>query len=396
MKRRLVALVCTAALVVGLLLLSAGAANDEWDANVIFSALNDTPLPLNDGSMPIRVRGTIYVPYTMLISTQNGGVKLGVFDGGQSKTNNTLTLYTTKNLTFDLKTGLSYDYFPDGERQNPTAVIRNGQIYVSAYATASYFGLRFTQDNIVFGTQHYPYIRISSSAAVLSDAQFKDSVKTSYLVQLQNYYRTVTAQTGESGGESTPPVTTPAPVPEPNTDGRAVGVYLALRCDTGQATAALLDALKAEGRAALLLFPALELVGQDDLIRRAVGEGHVIGLITGGATLEEARGELAQGQELLSHIARTGTHIVLAEDGGVAAALAQEGWLCWRGNLSGLPGERGSATVYTALLRALQDRESPARITLDDSETSSAVLTRLLRLLREDRYDYRTAVETEF
>ena len=82
--------------------------------------------------------------------------------------------------------------------------------------------------------------------------------------------------------------------------------------------------------------------------------------------------------------------------GSVADTLESEGWLCWQGNLSGLPEGRGSGTVYSELLRALEARENTARITLADSATSAAVLGRLLTALREDRYDYRVAVETEF
>ena len=90
--------------------------------------------------------------------------------------------------------------------------------------------------NIVFGTKYYPYIRIHNADASLSDQQFRGSVTTPYLIQLQNYYRTVTAQTGgETGGESTPPsASLPTPAPD-SRDERAVRVYLALRCDTGEA-----------------------------------------------------------------------------------------------------------------------------------------------------------------
>ena len=216
MKKKIPAALCAAILLLGLAL-QAAAAGEDWDANVIFLGLNDSPMPLNDSTMPIRVGGTIYVPYTTFVANQNGGIKLGVFDGGQNKTQNTLTLFNSdaKNLTFDLRTGVSYDYYPDGERKTPTAIIRNGQIYVSASSTCAYFGLECTQGNIVFGTKYYPYIRIHNADASLSDQQFRGSVTTPYLIQLQNYYRTVTAQTGgEPGGESTPPsavLPTPAP-----------------------------------------------------------------------------------------------------------------------------------------------------------------------------------------
>ena len=339
MKKKIPAALCAAILLLGLVL-QAAAAGEDWDANVIFLGLNDSPMPLNDSTMPIRVGGTIYVPYTTFVANQNGGIKLGVFDGGQNKTQNTLTLFNSdaKNLTFDLRTGVSYDYYPNGERKTPTAIIRNGQIYVSASSTCAYFGLECTQGNIVFGTKYYPYIRIHNADASLSDQQFRGSVTTPYLIQLQNYYRTVTAQTGgETGGESTPPsASLPTPAPD-SRDERAVRVYLALRCDTGEAGEAVLDALAREGRAALLLFPADRLAQRDDLIRRAMGEGHVVGLFTQADTPAAAREELQAANELLAHIGRTSTRIVLAEDRSVADTLESEGWLCWQGNLSGLP-----------------------------------------------------------
>ena len=134
MKKKIPAALCAAILLLGLVL-QAAAAGEDWDANVIFLGLNDSPMPLNDSTMPIRVGGTIYVPYTTFVANQNGGIKLGVFDGGQNKTQNTLTLFNSdaKNLTFDLRTGVSYDYYPNGERKTPTAIIRNGQIYVSLF-----------------------------------------------------------------------------------------------------------------------------------------------------------------------------------------------------------------------------------------------------------------------
>ena len=111
MKKKIPAALCAAILLLGLVL-QAAAAGEDWDANVIFLGLNDSPMPLNDSTMPIRVGGTIYVPYTTFVANQNGGIKLGVFDGGQNKTQNTLTLFNSdaKNLTFDLRTGESYDY----------------------------------------------------------------------------------------------------------------------------------------------------------------------------------------------------------------------------------------------------------------------------------------------
>ena len=394
MVRRLLPALLAGALLLALALQAGAAQGESWDANVIFLALNDSPVPLSDSSMPINVGGTIYVPYSHFDANQNGGVQFGVYNGGQDRVRNTLTLYNSepKNLTFDLRTGVSYDYYLDGERQAPTAIIRSGQIYVSASSTCRYFGLRYTYSNIAFGDKSYPFVRIWNDAAALSDAQFINAANTSYLIQLQNYYRTAMGQGSEGGSAQE----SPAPSQGGESDRRGVRVYLAVRCTTGEAGEAILDALRVNGYGALLLFPAEELARQDELVRRAVGEGHMVGLILSGSSLSAAREELEEAQALLAHIARTSTRVVLAEDPAVAAALGREGWLCWEEDLTALPGERSASSVYASLERSLEARQSWARIDLDDSQTSYDVLIRLLRKLQEDRYNVRLAVETTF
>ncbi len=398
MRKRLLAALCAAALLA--VLIQGYAAGEEWDANVIFLALNDSPVPLSDSTMPINVGGTIYLPYFMLDANQNGGIRLGIINGGQDKVKNTLTLYNTepKNLTFDLRTGISYDYIPDGDRQTPTAIIRNGQIYVSASSTCSYFGVRYIYSNIQFGDKSYPYIRIRTDNVALDDTAFKSSASTTYLIQLQNYYRTVTGQSGD-GSVSTPvtPVPSlPVQTPEDGQDRGGVRVYLAVRSDTGEAGAEMLELLRGYGWGCLLLVPADQVAARDDLIRKAVGEGNMIGLITDADDLGQARRELKEANELLSHVALTNTRIVLAEDTAVAQGLEDAGWLCWEDDIDGVPGERSSSAVYYQISLRLEDRESRAGITLDDSSTSASVLSRLLSTLREDGYSVRLAVESEF
>ena len=207
--------------------------------------------------------------------------------------------------------------------------------------------------------------------------------------------------TGQSGDSITAPVVSPAPsVPSQTTesgqDRRGVRVYLAVRSDTGESGGEMLDQLRSYGWGCLLLVPADQVARRDDLIRRAVGEGHVIGLITDAEDQEKAQRELEEANEVLSHVALTNTRIVLAEDPAVAQSLEEAGWLCWDDDIDGVPGERSSSTVYYQISRRLEDRESQAGITLDDSTTSASVLSRLLATLREDGYSVRLAVESEF
>lgn len=397
MWKRFLAGLCAAALLA--VLIHGYAAGEEWDANVIFLALNDSPVPLSDSTMPINVGGTIYLPYFMLDANQNGGIRLGIINGGQDKVKNTLTLYNTepKNLTFDLRTGLSYDYIPDGERQTPTAIIRNGQIYVSASSTCSYFGVKYIYSNIQFGDKSYPYIRIRTDNVSLDDSSFKSSANTTYLIQLQNYYRSVTGQSGDSSSTTVTPVPSPpSQTPEGGQDRRGVRVYLAVRSDTGVSGSEMLDLLRSYGWGCLLLVPVDAVAQRDDLIRQAVGEGHMIGLITDANDLKQAKRELEEANEVLSHVALTNTRIVLAQDPTVAKGLEDAGWLCWDEDIDGVPGERSSSAVYYQISSRLEDRESQARITMDDSAVSASVLSRLLATLREDGYSVRLAVESEF
>lgn len=392
MKKRLFVLLCAAALLLGLAL-QAGAAQESWDDDIIFLALNDVPISLSDNTMPIRVGSTIYVPYSTFDANQNGGVRLGVYNGGQVQ-GRTLTLYNAdaKNLTFDLRTGISYDYMDGGERQVPTAIIRSGQIYVSASSTARYFDLDYFQSSLTFGSRSYPFIRISGQEATLSNSMFLSSVSTTYLNQLQIYYQNnVVSQEEPPPSPSQPPA--PPQVEEPQGE---IQVSLAVRCDTGEAGAAVLEALRSAGRGALFLFSPEQLRAQDDLVRQVVAEGNTVGLIAGAGSLSAARAELEEGNALLARIAHTFTPIVLAEDSAVAEALAEEGWLCWEEGLDGIPDGRRSGSVYSGLAQDLAARSRDARITVDDSQTSAEVVERLMSLFRQDRYEYRMPVETSF
>jgi hypothetical protein len=78
------------------------------------------------------------------------------------------------------------------------------------------------------------------------------------------------------------------------------------------------------------------------------------------------------------------------------AQLERDGWLCWRGDLDGVPADRTSAWTSYEILTALDSRTSATHITMDDSNTSVRTLSSVLSTLRRDQYDYRPTLETEF
>ena len=343
MKKRLTAALCAALLLLGLLLPLAGA---SWDDKVIFTAVNYTVMPLTADAMPELVGGTVYVPYTVFDASLNGGVDVGLFNGGQKRGNgvNTYTIYSrNKNLTFDLNTGLVWDYIDAGTVQEniPRAIIRNGKVYLPAASVCKYFGLGtyYVQNDDTLG---YPLFRIKNENEGLDDKTFVSSARAVLLDRLKTFYNSQVSQSAEPSQDLPVPPVSSLPAESGGQDRSGVRTYLAVRCDTGEAGDAVLDALKSEGRSALLLFDPERMKGQDELIRRAVGEGHAVGLLVPGDSLEAAQAAIEEGNRLLERMALTRSRIVLVEEdtAEVTVRLQELGWGCWRSNLNGIPGGR--------------------------------------------------------
>lgn len=398
MKKRLTAALCAALLLLGLLLPLAGA---SWDDKVIFTAVNYTVMPLTADAMPELVGGTVYVPYTVFDASLNGGVDVGLFNGGQKRGNgvNTYTIYSrNKNLTFDLNTGLVWDYIDAGTVQEniPRAIIRNGKVYLPAASVCKYFGLGtyYVQNDDTLG---YPLFRIKNENEGLDDKTFVSSARAVLLDRLKTFYNSQVSQSAEPSQDLPVPPISSLPAESGGQDRSDVRTYLAVRCDTGEAGDAVLDALKSEGRSALLLFDPERMKGQDELIRRAVGEGHAVGLLVPGDSLEAAQAAIEEGNRLLERMALTRSRIVLVEEdtAEVTVRLQELGWGCWRSNLNGIPGGRSGAATAAAVLLSLREKTSLARILMDDSYAAAQALPRILHTIRTDKYNCRLAVETE-
>ena len=393
MRRSIRAGLCALLLLLALTPAPVGAA---WDDGLTFLAVNVRMLSLSE-FMPITVNNSVYVPVTVFDAATNGGVSLGVY-GAMNKTLNCYTMYSSsRNLIFDLSTGTSSDYPLDagGEAKDPKCLVRNGKIYVSAYLVCKYFDLDYSY--VATTPYKYPLVRIRTKDSPYPSAEaFTSAANSAMLNILNDYYAVVSAKPPAA----VTPVPSPSPTstPVPGLDDRSGTAFqLALRFDTGQAGQAVLDTLEGEGRTALLLFPADGLEGQDDLIRRALGEGHTIGLLVPGDSAEAARAAIEEGNRLLGHIGRVRTRIVLA-DGATAAtlqALKGDGWLCWTGGIDGVPNGRTSYSTSTEVLRQAGAKTGVARVTMDDSSAGAASLRTVLRTVRQEKYNYRLVVETE-
>lgn len=391
-KKCLLSLLCAAAIVLGISLSGAQAA--EGKINIL--ALNDQVItPISSTNMPIQVGGTYYIPYTVFdpnVVDVDLGVKYSLRD-------NVLTLYTKQALLkYDLNAGTCEDR--DGNTGYTRAIVRGSMIYVSMPSVCSYFGIQSYQEATIYGQ----VIRLTTSSAVLSDRDFMDSaLSTSIADAYKKYWRgqeSLNPSTSPSQSVSpSPSVTIPfSPSPSPTDssepgDKRYVTVSLAFHHTDGTGLADILDILARENRTALFFMPPDAIGDNAALIRRMVGAGHSVGLSVAGGPASDATQLLTEGNRLLELAAHMNTRTVLVENGNddTIAALEADGWSVWEGNVS-LPESSSVSYCASSVLRSADSKRSLAHITLDDDTRSAQVLDIILPALREDGYTFRLAV----
>lgn len=380
LRRRLLAAVCAAVLTLGLLVGSAAAADD-----VYFLSLNDYLAPLSSDLMPVRINNTVYIPSGVFDRTLTG-VNLGVYFG-QDKATNTATLYSKeKTLIFDINGGYAYDSTQSTYYSSYRAVIRNGRTYVPAFFVCQYFDLEY----VALSTDYGVLIRIKSITPWLSDSMFVSSAAQSMRERLEAYLQ---SQTSSSASATTTSSASPSPT---ESDRSGVTVYLAMEVTGAGELEQFLDLLDAQWAPVLFFFRPAQLAEYDDLIRRAVGSGHLVGLWPEGDTLEELEEQLSLGNELLERIACRRSYLVLTDGSdSLRRQLSEAGYACWTEHVDGRSNGRGNSALYGAVLEGIEARRTVARVILDDS-MALTTFTRLLRQLKADRYDLAAAVETTF
>ena len=389
-KKCLLSLLCAAAIVLGISLSGAQAA----EGKITILALNDQVItPISSTNMPLKVGGTYYLPYTVFdpaVVDVDLGVKYSLRD-------NVLTLYTKQALLkYDLNAGTCEDR--DGNTGYTRAVVRGSMIYVSMPSVCSFFGIQSYQEATPYGQ----VIRLTTSSAVLSDRDFMDSALSTSIADAYKKYWQAQESLNPSPSPSqsvspSPSVSTPSPSPSPtNTDSadkRYVTVSLAFRHTDGTGLADILDILARENRSALFFMPTDAIGDNAALIRRMVGEGHSVGLSVGGGPASDAAQMLSEGNRLLELAAHMNTRTVLVEneDEDTIAALEADGWSVWSGNVS-LPESASVSYCASYILRSADSKRSLAYITLDDDTRSAQILDIILPALKEDGYSFRLAV----
>lgn len=375
--RRFLCLLLAAAVVAGLLLLPRAQAAGE----IYFTAVNDQILPLSDSTMPVSVGGVMYLPYS-IFNPDEAGTSLGVYF---SQNPTSLTLFSIDAvLVFDLTEGYSYDRT---QTYTYKAITRNGRTYVPIAFVCSFFGLSYTSTWTDSGT----LLRVTSSAAILSDAVFADAASGQMAVSLRDYNR---LHPSASPAPSSSPSLSPSPGASVPGDSRAdVTVQLSFTVSDAESTSAILQLLDAAGRKALFFFPADRLEEFSDLVLRVAAAGGGVGLIPAG---DDAAASLAAAQSRLSSLCCVFTRMVLLpeENAAVRAALGSAGYVVWKADVTGGTGRTGNLEAQ-AVVNGISKRSARARVLLADVDLTVAALPRILAYLRTYGYTVRPAAEMD-
>jgi hypothetical protein len=291
MKRIITAIIVLLCLTIALIMPDVKAAG-----SIYFTAIMNELQPLKSGTMPMSINGLLYIPYTFFSSE-----KLGVyFLTGTDK----VLLYSaagSKQLTFDVVRSTVFDQ--DQNQYYIPAQRINGLIYVPVDSVCEFFGLNYS--TII--CEPAPIIRFLKGTSPFNDPTFASINRTKML----EYY---TAYTGTpvSPGASSSPSSSPAPTYE------NVTVYLSYYDLAPDGFAKVLDALNVSRYKCCFFLSVGEIAADAELIRRAAGAGHSIGIWLADGTF----GEYQEASALLFEAAKIRTLLVSAYGDAAETAAA--------------------------------------------------------------------------
>lgn len=374
LKRGLCLLLCAAALV---LCVSASPSSGLY-----FMAVNDTPLEISASNMPTRVGGVLYVPYQMFSATATG-VNLGVYASYNSARGQVLVYSSQKQLIFDLTENTAYDM--DGNSYASRGMLRGSTAYVPIALACTVFS-----DTIWYSVSATPYgqlVRLKSMSAVLDDQSFIAAADS----RLRNMYNSYLAEN---------PIVTaaPPPTPTPGLSGRGAEVYLAFTLEPGGEEASLDEALDAlerlDAQGIFFLTPA-EFLERDDLVRRLIGQGHLVGARLAAEDAGEALEQLDGARSALRAVAKCRLCAVLCEglEEDAPEELRREGVACWATSVDGRDLKGSAGERADALLPRLAAGESAKNHLLLDTAGGST-LRALLEAVTEADFQLRAPVPT--
>jgi len=383
-KKRGAALLTAAVL---LLCLLPAPAKGAVNGTVCFIAINDKLItPLDKVPMPIWVGEVLYAPVGAF-DPNLSEASLGFFCI-QSQTGGTVTLYNLRQmLVFDMNEGLSRNQHT-GETFADQAITRSGNTFLPVKAVCDFFGLE--QSYIL--TEYGYLLRMKGKLGdsyFLTDEAFVDAARNLMRDNLNKYNQSLIPVPPEEPDPPTPPPpTTVEPLPA------NVRLCLAFRCDREDGLEDILGLLDGLGCKGLFFFEPERLARRDDMVRRILCAGHSVGLLAEGEDVESTRALLEQGNQLLSHIARTAATAALVPS-DQRAQLEEEGWSCWRETVDAIPLEEDNANTYMVRIdRAVGRQTRTVYLTMDTGERTAQMLPSLFQWIEKEGYTTLAPLET--
>lgn len=375
MKKRIISLL------LALVILLAASAPLPWQrtlaaGTVYFTSVNDVLCALDDETMPFWSGGNLYVPSTVF----------SAYDLNLSYIRDTSTqteyLYNReKIIEFDLAKGGANNKM--GTYYSANALVKGGAVYFPLAFVCSYFGLNYT----IVETNWAPLVRITNENVILSDTQFVDAAATLMTSRYSAYQQSKKAPAATNPDTPAQP-DDPAQNGEEKDDGgnkATAKVYLALRAERAETLAGMLDTLERYSCKATIFFDPAALSGCDDVLRRAISEGHRIGFVQ----KEPGTAALDRGNETLRKITGTTTRLILPAEQELTAA----GYAACTPSLRGETMGTTAAGQANRLFSRIENSTGGVQVLLGGDETAAAALNNLCRKLYSGQYTVRAVNE---
>lgn len=358
MKRRISALALTLCLLLGL------AAEQGSAATVYFTAVNDTLLELSDATMPYWSGKSLYVPASAFGS---GGLGISYSYNTAKKT---LTLRRSGfRLICNLASGMTVD--SNGTLYDFLPLEKGGQVFLPINDVCRIFSLSCSTRSVANGY----LVRIRNDSASFTDDAFLTAASAMLASRYQDY--AAAHRQNDSTLETD--------------NGNSRSLYLALTVRSAAQAQQWLDAMSGTAHHATL-FLTEEFFRDDDCgdaLRRALAEGHTLGLAVpadSGAMPPALRG----GNELLRRHTQTRTRLVLTGAEKLPQSVSDAGYCAVAFDLSCAGTESLSTTAANQLLSR---GGSETRLELGDRLSADGLRT-LLRAAEGRGYTCRSLRET--
>ena len=344
---------------------------------VTLTAINDSILPLDESTMPARLGGETYVPYSVFTT-------LGV---SASENDGVLDL-SANGETLSFSTAEGYVYDQNLNSYSTPAYEMNGTVYVPVKLCCAKFG--FTYSSLTLQGENV--LRVADGSAQ-SDSAFI-AAHTKVIENTIDNYKDNTSGSDRSNNTNTNPApakpvdndTIEIPKVEEKPAKKPVRVYLAYYGAPNENTAAVLDTLSESGRTAAFFLPVKSADWTDDTVRRIAAEGHTLALLldadekaSGDALVEQ----LTLANERLRLLTGVQTRIVSVSTGCAQLSRAQRdaliaaGYRLWDATLDAGDEKGTAARAYAETAQRFSETDAAVVLRLHHSAATAEALSAL-------------------